>query len=133
MLYRIWDGLLFLSGGEGFGLPAWEAMCSALPVVYTNYSAHGEFLTRADAGLPVGGILQPEAKTCIWRMVADVAQAVEAVQKLYFDRALALRLGENGRSFAGQFAIETQVDAWHRTFGELAQVAPAGCGSVPDA
>ncbi len=133
MLYRIWDGLLFLSGGEGFGLPAWEAMCSALPVVYTNYSAHGEFLSRADAGLPVGGILQPEAKTCIWRMVADVPQAVEAVRKLYYDRALARRLGENGRSFAEQFAIETQVDAWHRTFGELAQVAPAVCGSVPGA
>ncbi len=133
MLYRIWDGLLFLSGGEGFGLPAWEAMCSALPVVYTNYSAHGEFLSRADAGLPVGGILQPEAKTCIWRMVADVPQAVEAVRKLYFDRALARRLGENGRSFAEQFAIETQVAAWHRTFGELARFAPARCGSVPDA
>jgi 3-oxoacyl-[acyl-carrier protein] reductase len=28
----------------GIGIPAWEAMCAALPVVYTNYSAHGEFL-----------------------------------------------------------------------------------------
>jgi glycosyltransferase involved in cell wall biosynthesis len=120
MLYRIWDCLLYLSGGEGFGLPAWEAMCSALPVVYTNYSAHGEFLTRGQAGLPVGGILQPEPKNCIWRMVADVPQAVEAVRRLYLDRKLARQLGANGRAFVQQFSIETQVEAWHRTFMQLA-------------
>jgi glycosyltransferase involved in cell wall biosynthesis len=123
MLYRIWDCLLYLSGGEGFGLPAWEAMCSALPVVYTNYSAHGEFLTRGQAGLPVGGILQPEAKQCIWRMVADVPQVIEAVRRLYFDRALGRQLGENGRAFAGKFGIDTQVEAWHRTFQELTRPA----------
>jgi glycosyltransferase involved in cell wall biosynthesis len=121
MLYKIWDCLLYLSGGEGFGLPAWEAMCSALPVVYTHYSAHGEFLARARAGLPVGGILQPEPKTCIWRMVADVPQAVEAVRRLYYDRKLAQELGANGRAFVQQFAIETQVAAWHRTFAQLAR------------
>ena len=125
MLYRIWDGLLYLSGGEGFGLPAWEAMCSALPVVYTNYSAHGEFLTRGRAGLPVGGTFQPEEKSCIWRMVADVPQAIEAVRRLYFDRALARELGANGRAFAGRFGIDTQVEAWHRTFTQLAQPMPA--------
>jgi glycosyltransferase involved in cell wall biosynthesis len=119
MLYRIWDCLLYLSGGEGFGLPAWEAMCSALPVVYTNYSAHGEFLSRGQAGIPVGGILQPEPKNCIWRMVADVPQAIEAVRRLYFDRELGRGLGANGRNFAEQFGIETLVDAWHRTFQDV--------------
>jgi len=88
--------------------------------VYTNYSAHGEFLTRGQAGLPVGGILQPEPKNCIWRMVADVPQAVEAVRRLYLDRKLARQLGANGRAFVQQFSIETQVEAWHRTFMQLA-------------
>jgi glycosyltransferase involved in cell wall biosynthesis len=118
-LYKIWDCLLYLSGGEGFGLPAWEAMCSGLPVVYTNYSAHGEFLTRADGGLPVGGVLQPEPKSCIWRMVADVGQAIEAVRRLYFDRGLVASLGGKGRAFTECFDIQTQVAAWHETFGEL--------------
>jgi glycosyltransferase involved in cell wall biosynthesis len=137
MLYRIWDCLLYLSGGEGFGLPAWEAMCAALPVVYTNYSAHGEFLSRGNAGLPVGGILQPEPKTCIWRMVADVPQAVEAIRRLYFDRKLARELGANGRRFAGGFGIGTQVEAWHETFQGLVQpsVSPmcASLGSIAGA
>ncbi len=130
MLYRIWDCLLYLSGGEGFGLPAWEAMCSGLPVVYTNYSAHGEFLSRGKAGLPVGGILQPEPKNCIWRMVADVPQAIEAVRRLYFDRGLARELGANGCRFAAQFGIEAQVGAWHRTFSALVRPAVAASGSV---
>jgi hypothetical protein len=72
-------------------------------------------------GLPVGGVLQPEAKQCIWRMVADVPQAIEAVRRLYFDRKLAQQLGANGRTFVRQFAIESQVAAWHRSFGQLAQ------------
>ncbi|HEV2393281.1 MAG TPA: glycosyltransferase [Verrucomicrobiae bacterium] len=121
MLYRIWDCLLFLSGGEGFGLPAWEAMCAAIPVIYTNYSSHAEFLGRAQAGLPVGGILQPEPKTCIWRMVADVGQTIEAVRRLYFNRKAGRQLGENGRNFVRQFNIGTQAEAWHRTFQKLVQ------------
>jgi glycosyltransferase involved in cell wall biosynthesis len=113
-LYHLWDCLLFLSGGEGFGLPAWEAMCCALPVVFTNYSAHGEFLTRANGGIGVGGILQPERTNCIWRMIADIPQVIEAVRKLYLDRQLARQLGRNGRQFAERFSLAQQVEVWHR-------------------
>jgi glycosyltransferase involved in cell wall biosynthesis len=130
MLYRIWDGLLYLSGGEGFGLPAWEAMCAALPVVYTNYSAHGEFLARGRAGLPVSGILQPEEKSCIFRMVADVPQVIEAVRLLYFNRVLGREFGANGRAFAEQFGIDTQVEAWHRTFSGLIQQVSGCCAKM---
>jgi len=118
-LYNLWDCLLFLSGGEGFGLPAWEAMCCGLPVIYTNYSSHAEFLGRGGAGLPVGGILQPERETCIWRMVADVPQAIEAVRKLYSNRELGERLGSNGRRFAGRFVPEIQAERWHGVFQRL--------------
>lgn len=118
-LYGLWDALLYLTGGEGFGLPAWEAMCCGLPVVYTNYSSHAEFLGRASAGLPVGGILQPEPRTCIWRMVADVQQAVEAVRRLYFDGEIRTAFARNGRAFAGRFAPDVQVERWHNVFQQL--------------
>ncbi len=120
-LYRLWDCMLFLSGGEGFGLPAWEAMCAGLPVIYTQYSSHAEFLGRAEAGLPVSGVLQPESKTGIWRMVADVGQAIAAVRRLYFDAALRRYLGENGRRFVSQFTPELQTERWHRLLGEVLQ------------
>ncbi len=115
-LYNLGDALLYLSGGEGFGLPAWEAMCCELPVIYTNYSSHGEFLGLANAGLPVGGVVQPERETCIWRMIADEAQVIEAVRSLYFDGALRARLGANGRAFAKRYALEVQAERWHHTF-----------------
>jgi glycosyltransferase involved in cell wall biosynthesis len=118
-LYRLWDCLLYLSGGEGFGLPAWEAMCCGIPVVYTNYSSHGEFLSRANAGLPVGGILQPEKRTCIWRMAADVEQAIEASRKIYFDRALGSALGTNGRAFVRKFTADVQAERWHSMLSRL--------------
>ena len=116
MLYNLWDGLLYLSGGEGFGMPAWEAMCSGLPAVYTNYSAHGELLTRGGAGIPVGGVLQPERHSCIWRMIADVPQTIEAIRRLYYDRALGPALGASGRKFVEQFARDVQVEKWHQVF-----------------
>lgn len=83
------------------------------------------------AGPAVGGILQPDAKNCIWRMVADVPQAVEAVRRLYFDRALARQLGANGRAFAQRFNIDTQVDAWHQTFTQLAHPTPVVTQPAP--
>ena len=123
-LYNLWDALLYLSGGEGFGLPAWEAMCCGLPAVYTNYSSHAEFLGRGRAGLPVSGILQPERDTCIWRMIADVPQTIEAVRKLYFDRGLRVELSSNGRAFAERFAAEAQAERWHEIFQKVLPAQP---------
>jgi glycosyltransferase involved in cell wall biosynthesis len=119
ILYHLWDGLLYLSGGEGFGLPAWEAMCSGIPIIYTNYSSHAEFVRLPGAGLPVGGRLQPEPGTCILRLLADVAEALEAVRNLYFHREIGTALGRRGRAFAEQHSTEVQAARWHRLFQEI--------------
>jgi glycosyltransferase involved in cell wall biosynthesis len=125
LFFQMWDALLYLTGGEGFGLPAWEALCAGLPVVYTDYSSHAEFLRRANGGLPVRGILQPEAKTCIWRMVADVGEALVAVRKLYLDRKLGRTLGANGRAFVQDFTPEIQAAKWHEIFQRSGGSRPA--------
>ena len=115
-LYQSWDCLLYLSGGEGFGIPPWEAMCAGIPVAYTNYSSHAEFLNKAGAGLAVGGTLQPEQETGMWRMIADVAQVVEATRRLYFQRELGKTLGANGAAFVVQYTAAIQADRWHGIF-----------------
>jgi len=115
VLYQMWDCLLFLSGAEGFGLPAWEAMASGLPVVYTDYSSHSEFLSDSQAGISVSGILQPEPRTCTWRIIADVEQCVVAVRSLYYDRQKGARLGQNGTTYIKDFSIEKQTDRLHNT------------------
>ncbi|HEX7860792.1 MAG TPA: glycosyltransferase family 4 protein [Verrucomicrobiae bacterium] len=120
-LYQLWDGLLYLSGSEGFGLPAWEAMCTGIPVVYTNYSGHAEYLNQAEAALPVDGILQPERKSGYWRMVADVGEAIGAVRRLYYDRELGRRLGTNGRKFVEEYSVEKQGARWREIFESVLQ------------
>jgi glycosyltransferase involved in cell wall biosynthesis len=119
LLYQLWDAVLQLSGAEGFGLPAWEAMCSGLPVIYSDYSTPAEYLGAANAGLPVGGFLQPEARTEFWRMIADVRSAIEAVRALYLDRKLGRTLGANGRAFVDRFRAEIQVEIWHEIFQSI--------------
>jgi glycosyltransferase involved in cell wall biosynthesis len=115
-LYGMWNALLFPSGGEGFGLPAWEAMSSGLPVVYSDYSSHAEFLRRADAGIPATGILQPEALNCVFRLVPRVEDLVAGVRRLYFDRGLGIRLGCNGRRYAQGFGIGNMAKQWDEIF-----------------
>lgn len=105
LLYQLWDALLYLSGGEGFGIPAWEAMCTGLPVIYTDYSSHAEFLNKANAGMPVKGTYQPDGRTCILRMVADLRQVIEAVRTLYFNHHLRMTLGQNGLRFVTDYSF----------------------------
>ena len=45
-LYTSAHAFIWPSRGEGFGLPALEALACGLPVIASNYSAHLEFLTK---------------------------------------------------------------------------------------
>lgn len=112
-LYQLWDGLLYLSGGEGFGIPAWEAMCSGIPVIYTNYSSHAEFLGLSKAGIPIGGRLQPEPKTTVTRFVADVAQAIDACRWLISNPAIREHMARTGRNFTGQYPPTRSAESVH--------------------
>jgi len=118
-LYQIWDALLLLSGGEGFGVPAWEAMACAIPVVFSNYSSHAELVSKASAGLGVGGILQPECGSGILRLVPDIEDALAAVRMLYNSREMCARLGSNGREFVSKYNKSVMAECWHRLFREM--------------
>jgi glycosyltransferase involved in cell wall biosynthesis len=118
-LYSLWDCLAYLSGSEGFGLPVWEGLCSGIPAIYTAFSAHGELVFKAQAGIPIDGIVQPEKNTMAWRMVADLRTAIQAVRNLYFDRQLISRLGLNARRFVEPYSLENQAERWHCLFQRL--------------
>ncbi len=115
-LYSVWDALLYLSGGEGFGMPAWEAMCAGLPVIYSNYSSHAELLNNAKAGIGVGGILQPEKHHCIWRMIADMPETIMGIRRLYYNTDLRRELGRNGRQYASRHSVKIVAAEWHKIF-----------------
>jgi glycosyltransferase involved in cell wall biosynthesis len=75
----------------------------------------------------------PEAGSCIFRMIADVPEAIEAVRKRYFNRELGKQLGQNGRAFVQQYTPEIQAEKWHRIFqGLMAQkTGSPAAASVP--
>ena len=58
--YTTGSCFLWPSRGEGFGLPALEALACGLPVIASNHSAHLEFLTKN--GQPRPGVLLLDGK-----------------------------------------------------------------------
>jgi glycosyltransferase involved in cell wall biosynthesis len=118
-IFQCLDMLLFLSGGEGFGVPAWEAMCCGIPVIYSEYSSHGEFLNEAAAGIPVSGILQPAPPYSIMRYVSDIHSAIEAVLGIIESESLREELGSNGRKYVERFNKSRIASEWDRIFDDL--------------
>lgn len=76
------DSYIMPSYREGFGLTVVEAGAMALPVVCTNIPGPTDAITDG-----VNGILVKKK---------DSGELVSAIRKLYADRGLASRLGENG-------------------------------------
>lgn len=50
-LYQCADAVVLPTRGEGFNLPAAEAMASGVPLIVTGYGAHTDFATRSTAAL----------------------------------------------------------------------------------
>lgn len=117
-ILSIFDAFYYPSGGEGFGNPAFEAMASGVPVVYSNYSAHAEFCKFG--GLPVRpATYVSELNHGIQRCVVDTAHAVEQMLKLVNSKELRDELGSSGRLFTEDFSIDSLAMQWDEIFTEL--------------
>jgi glycosyltransferase involved in cell wall biosynthesis len=118
-LISSWDGMLYLSGGEGFGVPAFEALMSGIPVIYTNYSSHADFCKHG--GLPVRVNFIPELGLSIQRSIADTDHAIQQCLVAYRNRTDFAELGAKGRAFTETKDLDTIVDQWHTIFQEMMQ------------
>jgi glycosyltransferase involved in cell wall biosynthesis len=116
-LMSTWDCMLYLSGGEGFGIPAYESLASGVPVIYTNYSSHADFCKHG--GLPVRCDFIPELSFTIQRAQADTNHAIEQCLKAYHDRDLVKKLGASGRSFVESKHLDSIVDKWDGIFTKM--------------
>jgi glycosyltransferase involved in cell wall biosynthesis len=116
-LMSTWDCMLYLSGGEGFGIPAYESMMAGVPVVYSNYSSHADFCQHG--GVPIRCDFIPELSFTIQRAQADVNHAVEELVKLYSNPAILNDLGKKARTFTEDRPLDDIVDEWDRIFTEM--------------
>jgi glycosyltransferase involved in cell wall biosynthesis len=122
-LISTWDCMLYLSGGEGFGIPAYEAMACGVPSVYTNYSSHADFCQHG--GYPVRCEFIPELAFNIQRSQADVNHAIEQCLHAYYDRETLAEKGRSARAFVETKALDSIVDKWDKVFTTMMQ-SPIG-------
>jgi glycosyltransferase involved in cell wall biosynthesis len=89
-LYNVFDIYMGLSGAEGFCIPMAEAMACGVPVVYTDYSGHGE--VGSGAGIPVKPlIIMPDQLEPVGRAIPNVKLAIAEVVKLIDNKEHYLR------------------------------------------
>ena len=116
-LYASWDGMLYLSGGEGFGIPAFETMASGVPIIYTNYSSHRDFCKHG--GLSVNVRYIPELTFTIHRSITEINDAIKKVLWAYNNREEFAELGKKGREFALTKDLNSISKKWINVFDKL--------------
>jgi glycosyltransferase involved in cell wall biosynthesis len=102
-LYRMADGFVLPTRGEGWGRPFMEAMACGVPVIATNWSAHLAFLT-ADNGylIDVDGLVPADATEVSvytgqrWAN-PSVSHLSTLFRRVHADRAEARALGARAR------------------------------------
>jgi glycosyltransferase involved in cell wall biosynthesis len=112
-----WDGMLYTSGGEGFGIPAFEAQMCGVPLIYNNYSSHVDF--AKEGGLPIRCTFIPEMGLAIHRSVSDTGDAVKQVLWAYRNREAFEALGMKGRINAMKHNTISVSGQWERLFSDM--------------
>lgn len=116
-LYNAADVLLFCTGGEGRGLPLYEAQACGVPVVTTDYAAGPE---GVGAGLTVKSddyviINTPGVR----RALTSIDGMAEAITKIMnSDRE---KLARRARKFAERHSWENVVERYYKPFLEEAE------------
>ncbi|MBC8446834.1 MAG: glycosyltransferase [Chloroflexi bacterium] len=119
---RSGDSLIYLSGGEGFGLMPLEAMATGCSVICSYNTGMMDFLTEDNAMLvhptgraPAKGYTERFGYEC-WIEQPDFDQAVEWIRWASENREAALAIGQRGQGAASQW---TWQRAGERAFAML--------------
>ncbi|HTI23086.1 MAG TPA: FkbM family methyltransferase [Kutzneria sp.] len=116
-LFASSDCYVSLHRSEGFGLTVAEAMAQGLPVITTDYSGPGEFLTDGVGWLvpyervPVGPNQHPYPPTAVWAE-PDIDAAAEAMRAVAADPGEARRRGLAGRRHVLTTRTFDRASAW---------------------
>jgi glycosyltransferase involved in cell wall biosynthesis len=105
LLYNTATMLVVPSKGEGFGLPAVEAMACGLPVAASNRNSLPEVL--GDAGL----LFDPDSEAAI----------AASLLRLLRDPDLRIELGRRGLARAGAFSWDAGADTMVRVLEAAAE------------
>jgi glycosyltransferase involved in cell wall biosynthesis len=129
-LYRAADAFVLATRGEGWGLPAIQAMAMGLPTIATNWSGLSEFLS-AETAFPVRveRMVQAESREYepgqLWAE-ADVTHLRHQMRYVFANREEARRIGQRARlDVTRRFSRAAVADIIERRWREIASVLPA--------
>jgi glycosyltransferase involved in cell wall biosynthesis len=123
-LYNIADVYIATTYGEGFGLPYIEAMACKKPVIAPSFSTTQELILEETNGVGTRGI-GIKIATHITDMryyvdhgICDIEDTVNAMNKLYSDKILREKMGENGLKFVKRFCDWNKIsEQWLEILG----------------
>jgi len=127
-VFNLMDAHFLTTTGEGFGIPTIEASACGVPNVATDITTTQELLVEnGKCGLPVkmlGG--EYDTVTGNWnveRGVMDIEDGAKQLNRLYDDRELGRKLGEEGVKKVAKFYDWEQVAKdWDRLIREKVMV-----------
>lgn len=107
------DAFIWLSRGEGFGLPPMQALLTGLPVITTTHTGMGAWYnSRYAEGVQASG-MSPSPLGGDW-IEPDVGHAAEQLRKVYENRKAALKKAKAGAAYIRR---EFSLDAFAGRLG----------------
>jgi glycosyltransferase involved in cell wall biosynthesis len=100
------DIFVFSSRGEGFGLPALEAMAVGCPVITTDSGGVRQFAT--------------DGQNCLMTPPADAPALAQAIQSLVNDPARRAELRAAGLGTAAEYSQDAVLERFSRYLVKLA-------------
>lgn len=101
-IYNASDVVVSSATGEGWGLAQVEAMATRTPIISPNNTACTDIVNSSQGGLLVDSghdlehfVILPHDNEVI-RPIVSIQGMVDAMERLYKDEVLRMRLGENG-------------------------------------
>ena len=123
LLYNIADIYVSTHGGEGFGLPAAEAMATEVPGVMTDCTTTPELYQDEDGEWVrgFGAKIKQEARDHnVMRPFVDINDFVDKVNVLLDDESLRKEMGKKGRAWVQKkCSIPVITRKWKRLFNKI--------------
>lgn len=124
-LINLHDLILQITGGEGFGMPALEAVLCGKPVLYTNYSAHTHFLKGY--GFPVKiSAFEHRMRNSVRRGLVDMFDLVSNLVEIYYNRNLLKEkqkeIMTNLENLQTMYSWDTIANQWKNTIEKVLSI-----------